>query len=49
MYNEIKEKESNLNSEKLVFVQNHGTTHTFNVLKSLLDFASNIYGGEILL
>lgn len=49
MYNEIKEKESNLNPEKLVFVQNHGTTHTFNVLKSLLDFASNIYGGEILL
>ena len=49
MYNEIKEKESNLNPEKLVFVQNHGTTHTFNVLKSLLNFASDIYGGEILL
>ena len=49
MYNEIKEKESNLNPEKLVFVQNRGTTHTFNVVKSLLDFVSNIYGGEILL
>ena len=49
MLDELKEEKNNIDSQRLVCVKSDGTIFNFNVLKSSLDFASDIYNGKILL
>ena len=45
--NEIKEKENDIDPEKLVCTKSDGKFFSFNNFKSSLKFASNIYNGKV--
>ena len=47
MSNEIKEKENDIDPEKLVCTKSDGKFFSFNNFKSSLKFASNIYNGKV--
>ena len=47
MLDELKEEKNSVDSERLVYIKFDGTIFDFNVFKSSLDFASNIYNGKI--
>ena len=43
----LKEEKNSIDSKRLVCVKSDGTIFNFNILKSSLDFASDIYNGQI--
>ena len=47
MLDELKEEKNSIDSKRLVCVKSDGTIFNFNVFKSSLDFASDIYNGKI--
>ena len=47
MLDELKEEKNSTDSKRLVCVKSDGTIFDFNVFKSSLDFASDIYDGKI--
>ena len=49
MLNKIKEKENDIDPEKLVCTKSDGKIFNFNTFKSSLKFASSIYNGKITL
>ena len=49
LLDELKEEKNSIDSKRLVCVKSDGTIFNFNVFKSSLDFASDIYNGKILL
>ena len=49
MLDDLKEEKNNIDSKRLVSTKSDGTIFNFNVFKSSLEFASDIYNGKILL
>ena len=49
MLDEFKGKKNSIDSKRLACVKSDGTIFNFNVFKSTLDFASDIYNGKITL
>ena len=47
LLDELKEEKNSIDSKRLVCVKSDGTIFNFNVFKSSLDFASDIYNGKI--
>ena len=47
LFDELKEEKNSTDSKRLVCVKSDGTIFNFNVFKSSLDFASDIYNGKI--
>ena len=47
LLDELKEEKNSIDSKRLVCVKSDGTIFNFNILKSSLDFASDIYNGQI--
>ena len=47
LLDEIKEEKNSIHSKRLACVKSNGTIFNFNVFKSSLDFASDIYNSKI--